>query len=122
MTFIRLIFFLLALLAAGWSDALAAPFSTNSAAADRLLVIDSSSMPVAAGIATLIIGPLRRVDGVYTGDYKLKVFPYFYKNEKGLLAIVVSDASLTQVNQGKVAAIVGIATTSGKNGGSRHVD
>ena len=32
-------------------------------------------MPVAAGKATLTIGPLQRTNGVYTGDYKLKVFP-----------------------------------------------
>jgi hypothetical protein len=64
------------------------------------------------------------VDGVYTGDYKLKVFPYFLKNEKGRLAIVVSDESLAEINQGKVAAIIGTATTttSGKGGQTRHID
>ena len=107
---------LLALLAAGWSGAFAAPASTNSAAANRILLIDPSSMPMAAGKATLIIGPLQRTNGVYAGDYKLKVFPYFFKNEKGRLAIVVSDASLAKAGQGKVVAITGTATTSGKGG------
>ena len=81
-------------------------------------------MPIATGKATLIIGALQRVDGVYTGDYKLKVFPYFLKNEKGRLAIVVSDESLAEINQGKVATIVGTATTttSGKGGQTRHID
>ncbi len=85
-------------------------------------MIDPSSMPVAAGRATLIIGALQRVDGVYAGDYRIKVFPYFLKNEKGRLAIVVSDASLAGINQGKVEAIIGTATTSGKGGRSRHID
>ena len=85
-------------------------------------MIDSSSMPVAAGRATLIIGALQRADGVYSGDYKIKVFPYFLKNEKGRLAIIVSDESLAGLNQGKVAAIIGTATTSGKGGRSRHID
>ena len=79
-------------------------------------------MPIAAGKATLTIGALQRVDGVYSGDYKLKVFPYFFKNEKGRLAIIVSDATLAEVNRGKVAAIIGTATTTGKGGRSRHID
>ena len=79
-------------------------------------------MPVAAGKATLIIGALQRTNGVYAGDYKIKVFPYFLKNEKGRLAIVVSDESLAEASQGKVVAITGTATTSGKSGKSRHID
>ena len=114
--------FLLALLAAGWGGVHAATALTNSASTDRILMIDPSSMPIAAGKATLIIGALQRADGVYTGEYKLKVFPWFLKNEKGRLAIVVSDESLAEINQGKFAAIVGTATTSGKGGRTRHID
>ena len=116
------IIFLLALLAAGWSNAHATSPSTNSASSNRILMIDASSMPVAEGKATLTIGALKRADGIYTGDYKIKVFPYFLKNEKGRLAIVVSDKSLAEVNQGKVAAIIGTATTSGNGGKARHID
>jgi hypothetical protein len=112
----------LLLLATGWGAAPAAPASTNSAPANRVLMIDPSSMPVAAGKATLIIGPLQRTNGVYAGDYRLKVFPYFLKNEKGRLAIVVSDKSLAEASQGKVVAIIGTATTSGQDGRSRHID
>jgi len=43
------------------------------------------------------------------------------KNEKGRLAIVVSDQSLVAVTHGKVAAITGTATTSGKGGESRPI-
>ena len=113
---------LLALLATGWGGTGAAPASTNSAPANRILLIDPSSMPVAAGKATLIIGPLQRTNGVYAGDYKINVFPYFLKNEKGRLAIVVSDESLAEASQGKVVAIIGTATTSGQDGKSRHID
>ena len=59
----------------------------NSVSTERVLIIDSSSMPVAAGKATLTIGPLKRVNGVYTGNYAVKLFPYFFKNEKGTLAM-----------------------------------
>jgi hypothetical protein len=113
--------FLLALLATGWGDTQAASASTNSAPANRILMIDPSSMPIATGKATLIIGALQRVDGVYTGDYKLKVFPWFLKNEKGRLAIVVSDESLSEASQGKAVAITGTATTSGKGGKCRPI-
>jgi hypothetical protein len=114
---------LLALLAAGWGQTHAAPDSTNSPSTHRILRIDPSSMPVAvAGKATLTVGALQRADGVYSGDYKVKVSPYFFKNEKGKLAIVVSDESLADINQGKVTAIIGTATTSGKGGRSRHID
>jgi len=111
---------LLALLVAGWCDAHATPVSTDSAAAGRVLMIDSSSMPVAAGRATLIIGALQRTNGIYTGDYRIKVFPYFTKNEKGRLAIVISDESLAEASQGKVVSITGTATTT-KTGKSRPI-
>jgi hypothetical protein len=84
-------------------------------------MIDSSSMPVAAGRATLIIGALQCTNGIYAGDYRIKVFPYFTKNEKGRLAIVISDESLAEAGQGKVVTITGTATTSGKGGKCRPI-
>jgi hypothetical protein len=113
---------LLVLLASGLGDSHAAPGSTNTASTNSILIVDPSSMPVAGGKVTLTIGTLRRANGVYSGDYKIKVFPYFFKNEKGKLAITVSDESLARINQGKFAAVIGTATTSGKNGVSRHID
>ena len=101
----------------------AAPASTNSASTNLTLMIDPSSMSVeAGGKATLTIGALRRVGGVYTGDYKVTVFPYFLKNEKGTLAIVVPDEALAKINQGKVVSITGTATTSGKGEPSRPIE
>jgi hypothetical protein len=99
-----------------------APTSINTAPASRILMIDPSSMPVAGGQATLTIGALQRVGGVYSGAYTINVSPYFFKNEKGLLTILVPDESLASINQGKITAIVGTATTSGKGGKSRHID
>jgi hypothetical protein len=99
----------------------AAVIASNSVPNYQTLIIDTSSMPVDAGTATLIIGALQRANGVYSGNYKIKVFPWFSKNEKGTLAINVSDESLAIINQGKVAAITGTATTSGKSGKSRPI-
>ena len=100
----------------------ATPASTNSVPTNQTLMIGPSSMPVDAGKATLTIGALQRAHGVYTGDYKITVFPWFSKNEKGTLAIVVSDESLAEASQGKVVTITGTATTSGKGGETRHID
>jgi hypothetical protein len=112
---------LLALLAIGWSPALAAPALTNSATAIRVLFIDCSSMRVGAGKATLTIGPLERTNGVYTGDYKLTVFPWFLNNEHGTLAILVSDETLAEADQGKVVTVAGTATASGEGGICRPI-
>jgi hypothetical protein len=111
-----------ALLVAACGHALAAPNSTNPASVNRILIIDPSSMPVAAGKAVLTIGELRRSNGVYSGDYKMAVFPYFFRSEEGKLAIKVSDECLAKANEGKVVAVVGTATKNGKGGVCRHVD
>jgi hypothetical protein len=112
---------LLALLAVGCSLAFGAPDSTNSARADRMLLIEPSSMSVLAGKATLTIGPLERTNGVYTGDYEYTVFPWFQFNEQGKLAILVSDESLAQANDGKVVTVTGTATAIGKGGARRPI-
>jgi hypothetical protein len=112
----------LALLAVSWGDSQAAPGRADGASTNRILIVDPSTMPIALGKATLTIGALKRVDGVYLGEYKIRLSPYFFKKEKGRLAIVVSDGTLARLNLGKVTAITGTATTSGKGGASRHID
>ena len=112
---------LLALLAVGWCPVFAALASTNSAATNRLLLIDRSFMHVEAGKATLTIGPLERTNGVYAGNYKLTVFPWVQHDEHGTLAILISDQSLAEADQGKVVTINGTATTIGKSGKCRPI-
>ena len=116
------ILFLLALLAPIWASTIAAPPATNTASTERVLIIGPSSMPITAGKATLTIGSLQRTNGIYTGDYKVSVTPYFFKNEKGRLAIADSDESMDKASQGKVVAITGTATSSGTAGKTRHID
>jgi hypothetical protein len=116
------ILILLTLLAAGWSAAHAGPLATNAASPDRVLVLDSSAMSLTLGKATLTVGPLRHTNGVYTGDYRIRVLPYFLKSEKGRLAIVVSDESLAKVNEGQVTTFAGTATANGKGGRVRPIN
>jgi hypothetical protein len=113
---------LLTLLAASWSYSQAAPGAANFALNNRVLMVDSSSIAVDGGKATLTVGALKREHGVYSGAYKVSVFPYFFKNERGRLAIVVSDKSLADIDRGKITTVIGTATKSGRGGICRHVD
>jgi hypothetical protein len=46
----------------------------------------------------------------------MKVAPYFFKNDKGKLAIVVSDEAIAKVSAGTVVDLIGTATTkAGQN-------
>jgi hypothetical protein len=112
MNFIKRMLILLALLAAGWGQAQSGSLSTNSAAANRILMVDTSSMLLTLGKATLTIGPLQLTNGVYTGNYKVKVFPYFLKNDRGRLAINAPDESIARINVGKITEISATAISS----------
>jgi hypothetical protein len=95
---------------------------TNSNSSAGVLVVDTSSMSIAGGKATLTIGPLQRVRGGYSGEYRVSVFPYVFKNEKGKLAITASDEDVVKLEQGKSISITGTATTIGKTGKTRRID
>jgi hypothetical protein len=113
---------LLAMLAPLGAGILAAPPLINSPPTNRVLIIAPSSTAVPGGKATLSIGPLKRTTDIYAGDYQMKVSPYFFKGEKGKLAIVVSAESLAKVSQGRTAEVTGTATTNGKGGPTRRID
>jgi len=108
-------------LAASWRAAQGAATATAPVADSRVLLLDNCVMPLPTAKATLIVGPLTRTNGVYVGDFKVKVFPYFFKSDRGSLAINVPDQTLTAIHQGKTVAITG-TSTSAKNGKVRHVE
>ena len=99
-----------------------APAASNAPIASQTLIIGPSSTPVAAGSANLTIGTLLRSGDIYRGQYVMKVSPYFFKNEKGLLAITVPAEALAKLRQGKSATVIGTATTLGEKSKARHVD
>jgi hypothetical protein len=88
----------------------------NVAPADRLLMIERSSMKVAGGTATLIIAPLRRTNDIFGGTFEMKVVPYFFKNDKGTLAIEITAESFAKASKGLPVKITGTATTPDKHG------
>jgi hypothetical protein len=116
----KTVLFLL-LLATGCCLAQAAPSATNSVPDGRVLILENSTMPLPTANATLIIGPLTRTNGVYAGDFKIKIFPYFFKNDMGRLAINISDQALAAADQGSTVALTGTSTST-KNGIVRHIE
>ncbi|MGI8955629.1 MAG: hypothetical protein ACR2II_01790 [Chthoniobacterales bacterium] len=99
---------------------------------DSNLSVATSSSSLAGGTAKLIVGTLHREGDKYVGDYRLKVFPYFFKSEKGGLFIRVSEPALRRIRGGLATTftgqaspegiavthkIAGRATPSGKEGG-----
>ena len=87
----------------------------------RVLKIEPCVMKVAGGKATLTIGWLRRTNDVCRGDFRMKVVPYFFKNEKGTLAISVTDEMIAKAAQGQTVDITGTATGDGKHAVVRDI-
>jgi hypothetical protein len=78
-------------------------------------------MKISGGKATLLIGTLKRTNDIYRGDFQMKVSPWFFKNEKGKLAITVTDQSIAKASQGFPVEISGTATTDGKSSAIRSI-
>jgi hypothetical protein len=93
-----------------WVTALAGAAETKPT-----LRIDPCSMKVAGGKAALAIGTLRRTNDIYTGGFQMKVAPWFFKNEKGRLAMVVTDEMISKGAKGESVEITGTATADGKD-------
>ena len=66
-----------------------------------------------AGKVTLNVAPLTRKDGVFSGDYTAKVFPYWFMGEKGAFRMKVSDEDLARVAKGETVDFTGDAQNSG---------
>jgi hypothetical protein len=87
------------------------PSAETSATTTRKLFIDPSSTSVALGKASLIVSPLAHRGGNYIGNYHLKVWPYFFKNEKGSLLLAASDDSVRKLQAGRAINFTGKAVT-----------
>jgi hypothetical protein len=96
--------------------------AARSAPANRVLMIERSFTKVAGGKATLIIGPLRRTNDIFGGEFQMKVVPYFFKNDQGTLAIVITPECFAKASKGLTVDITGTATTAGKNGMVRKIN
>ncbi|MEP6600906.1 MAG: hypothetical protein ABJB49_03755 [Nitrospirota bacterium] len=88
------------------------PPGDSAAYRSATLYIAPSSSKLAGGTAKLVVGSLSRSGLAFVGDYRIKVLPYFFKNESGRLFIEVPDAALRQMIGGAVTGFKGRATTN----------
>lgn len=77
------------------------------------VVVETSSTSIYIGKVTLSAAPLTRKDGVFSGDYKAKVFPFFFMSEHGTFRMKVSDEELVRVAKGETVEFTGEAENSG---------
>jgi len=93
----------------------------KSSESANILTIAPASASLLGGKASLFVQPLICQTDTYVGEYQLKVTPYFFKNEKGKIAIPLSAESLRLVKQNKSVKFAGTATTTG-NGQTRAIN
>jgi len=125
--------FSLVLFLSGLDAQSAAPLLKVGEAVSRRMFVDPSSTIVSHNKVRLIVGPLTHKGKFYVGSYRLKVFPYFLKNETGTLKLDTPDESVrrfaeetevkftgkaTNNKGGKTKVITGKATPSDKDKGS----
>lgn len=88
--------------------------ATGAAAPTDKVEVETSSTSIYIGKVTLHVAPLSRKDGVYSGEYKARVFPYFFMNEHGTFKIAISDEALTKVANGETVDFTGEAENGSK--------
>jgi len=95
----------------------------SASSAHQVLAIDRSSMKIPGGKATLVVGSLRRTNDVFGGEFQMKVAPYFFKSDHGMLAITITDEMIAKGSKGATVDITGTATTkAGKNDVVRDIN
>jgi hypothetical protein len=87
-------------------------FTVRAASPSDKISIETSSTSIYIGRVTLYLTPLIRQNGVYSAEYKAKVFPYFFFNEHGSFRIEVSDDDLARVARGETVEFKGHAESS----------
>jgi hypothetical protein len=81
----------------------------------RSLFIEPSSSSVAGGKAYLVVAPLFPEAESYRGDYQLKVRPYFFKSEKGVLNLAAPGDSMRKLQGGSATDFTGkVISANGK--------
>ncbi len=72
------------------------------------------------GSVSLTVPPLIRRDGTYAAEYRAKVFPFFFFNERGSLSIDFPDADLHRLLGGETVQFKGRAVNS--SGEKRRIE
>ena len=84
------------------------------------VTVEPADTSIYVGSVNLAMQPLTRSAGVYRTDYVVKVFPFFFYDERGSMAIEVSDGQLQQLERGETVSFSGHASNS--NGKERRIE
>jgi hypothetical protein len=85
----------------------------------RVLKISPSATKITGAKLTLAVGTLRQTNDAFVGEFQMKVSPFFFKNEKGIVTIDLSTNAIAKAARGETIEVKGVAKTSGKNGPTR---
>jgi hypothetical protein len=86
---------------------------------DRVTIAPTKTS-IYIGTVALTMPTFARKNGTYHSSYAAKVFPYFFSNEKGALAITLSDESLRKLERGETVEFSGRAVNT--DGEERRVE
>ncbi len=78
------------------------------------VTVATSSTSIYIGKVTLSVAPLTLKDGIFSGDYAAKVFPYWFMSERGTFRMKVSEEDLARVAKGEEVEFTGDAQNSNK--------
>lgn len=83
--------------------------ATDYLAAYERVTIAPTKTSIYIGTVAMTMPTFHRADGRYTAPYTAKVFPYFFYNEQGHLAIEMSDEQLRRLERGETVEFQGRA-------------
>lgn len=72
----------------------------------RTVDIAPAKTSIFVGRVSISFSRFARSNGVYAGDYQVRVFPFFYR-ESGHLRIQFNDEQIRRLHQGKTVTFVG---------------
>jgi hypothetical protein len=84
------------------------------------VTVNPADASIYVGKVSLAMSPLTRRGNVYTSDYSVKVFPFFFFNERGRISIEVSAEQLQQLARGETVDLKGHASNS--RGAERRIE
>lgn len=100
------LFFSTLILTASWSRAIPPGYET--------VRVDTVKTSIYVGNVTLTTTPLRAEGDRYVGDYRAKVFPYFFSNEHGHLWIAFNEEDFARLARGERVNFTGRAENTDK--------
>ena len=97
-----------------WATLVVAFGSLCSAAPFDTVVIDPVKTSIYIGNVSLTTTPFRRSENVYKADYKARVVPFFFHNERGHLWVEFTPEQLERLERGERVQFTGEAENTDK--------